>query len=67
MGDKLQTIQSDFLYIGRGSLYELETQLFLAQDLEYLSKEKLNELLIQIETCKKLINGFINYYKKKQA
>lgn len=53
-----------FLYISRGSLYELETQLFLSNDLEFLSEEKLNNLLIQIQTCKKLLNGFINYYKK---
>ncbi len=53
-----------FLYISRGSLYELETQLFLSNDLEFLSKENLDVLLSQIETCKKLLNGFINYYKK---
>ena len=53
-----------FLYISRGSLYELETQLYLSNDLKFISEEKLNNLLSQIETCKKLLNGFINYYKK---
>lgn len=53
-----------FLYISRGSLYELETQLFLSNDLNFLSKEKLTNILSQIETCKKLLNGFIKYYKK---
>ncbi|MDD7886863.1 four helix bundle protein [Flavivirga sp. 57AJ16] len=53
-----------FLYISRGSLYELETQLFLSNDLEFLPEEKLNNLLIQIQTWKKLLNEFINYYKK---
>jgi len=53
-----------FLYISRGSLYELETQLYLSNDLNFISKEKLNIILLQIETCKKLLNGFINYYKK---
>jgi four helix bundle protein len=53
-----------FLYISRGSLYELETQLYLSKDLKFISEEKLNNLLSQIETCKKLLNGFINYYKK---
>ncbi|MEP5338465.1 MAG: four helix bundle protein [Algibacter sp.] len=53
-----------FLYISRGSLYELETQLYLSNDLSFISEEKLNIVLSQIETCKKLLNGFINYYKK---
>ena len=53
-----------FLYISRGSLYELETQLFLSKDLKFISEEKFKKILIQIETCKKLLNGFINYYKK---
>jgi four helix bundle protein len=56
------TIQ--FLHISRGSLYELETQLFLALDQGYLNKEEFDELFIQILKCKKLINGFVNYYKK---
>ena len=56
-----------FLYISRGSLYELETQLYLSNDLNFISKEKLNIILLQIETCKKLLNGFINYYKKLKA
>jgi len=53
-----------FLYISRGSLYELETQLYLSNDLKFISEENLNNILSQIETCKKLLNGFINYYKK---
>ncbi|WP_036156277.1 four helix bundle protein [Maribacter forsetii] len=56
------TIQ--FLHISRGSLYELETQLFIALDQEYLIKEDFESIAKQILKCKKLINGFINYYKK---
>ena len=55
------TIQ--FLHISRGSLYELETQLYLALDQEFLSNKQFNKLQTQIIMCKKLINGFINYYK----
>ena len=55
-----------FLYISKGSLFEFETQLFLAFDLDYLSKEKLDIILAQITTCKKLLNGFINYFKSKK-
>jgi four helix bundle protein len=54
-----------FLFIARGSLYELETQLYLANDQNYITKEELNTILEQVVTCKKLLNGFINYYKKK--
>ena len=53
-----------FLYISRGSLYELETQSFLSKDLKFISEEELDKLLIQINACMKLLNGFINYYKK---
>ena len=55
------TIQ--FLHIARGSLYELETQLYLAVDQSYLGKEEFGLLSRQILKCKKLINGFIKYYK----
>ncbi len=51
-----------FLYIARGSLYELETQLFLSFDLNYINKSKLDKILEDIVNCKKLINGFIKYY-----
>ena len=56
------TIQ--FLYVSGGSLYELETQLFLAMDQNFISKIQLNEIIHQIESGKRLLNGFINYYKK---
>tara|TARA_R110000737_G_scaffold109738_1_gene142746 strand:- start:836 stop:1192 length:357 start_codon:yes stop_codon:yes gene_type:complete len=56
------TIQ--FLHVSRGSLYELETQLFIALDQQYLIKEDFDLIAKQILKCKKLINGFINYYKK---
>lgn len=53
-----------FLHISRGSLYELETQFYLALDQKYISKLDFEVISKQVETCKKLINGFINYYKK---
>jgi four helix bundle protein len=51
-----------FLHIARGSLFELETQLILAEDLNYISD--IDIVLKEIERVKKLLNGFINYYKK---
>ncbi len=55
------TIQ--FLHISRGSLYELETQLYISLDQNYLNEEDFKNVSIQILSCKKLLNGFINYYK----
>lgn len=53
-----------FLFIARGGLYEIETQIVLAYELGNItSKEKKDEILTQITTCKKLLNGFINYYQ----
>lgn len=54
-----------FLFIARGSLYELETQLYLSYDQNYIEKEEFENILLQITLCKKLINGCINYYKNK--
>jgi four helix bundle protein len=50
--------------ISRGSLYELETQLYLSFDLSYIDNNALNQLLSCIETSRKLLNGFIKYYQK---
>ena len=54
-----------FLYISRGSLYELETQIYLSNDLDYITDEQLESVLSEITSCKKLLNGFINYFKNK--
>jgi four helix bundle protein len=53
-----------FFHIARGSLYELEAQLYLSLDQNYIKEDDFNENLNLIIDCKKLINGFINYYKK---
>lgn len=53
-----------FLYIAKGSLQEVETQLYLSFDLEYISEDDLKEILEKVISNKKLLNGFINYYKK---
>lgn len=53
-----------FFYIARGSLYELETQLYLSFDLNYIEEVKLNQLLTLTETTRKLLSGFIKYYQQ---
>ncbi|MFL9833126.1 four helix bundle protein [Chryseobacterium terrae] len=54
-----------FLFIARGSRFELETQFYLSLDLEYINDEKLTTISNQVTLCKKLLNGFINYYRTK--
>ncbi|PSR54909.1 four helix bundle protein [Adhaeribacter arboris] len=51
-----------FFYIARGSLYELETQLFISFDLNYVDENTLNESLALVTECKKLLHGFIKYF-----
>lgn len=53
-----------FFFIARGSLYELETQLFIAFDQEYIKEEILGSSLNKIEITRKLLNGFIKYYRQ---
>lgn len=52
-----------FLNISRGSLFELETQLIISKEFFNLNGEGFSLTLDKIKTCKKLLNGFIKYYK----
>jgi four helix bundle protein len=56
-----------FFHIARGSLYELETQCYISYDQGFVNNLDLDKILIQIAECKKLLNGFINYYKKSKT
>ena len=51
-----------FLYIALGSLSELETQIIIANRLEYLNN--LDTLLEDLKFAQKLINRLIYYLKK---
>ncbi|MDW5287457.1 four helix bundle protein [Formosa sp. PL04] len=53
-----------FLYIAKGSINEVETQLYLSYDLGYISEYDLKQNIDKLIINKKLLNGFINYYKK---
>lgn len=52
-----------FFFIARGSVYEIETQLYLSYDLNFMNETDLQVLLKRLETTRKLLNGFINYYQ----
>lgn len=59
---KKETLQ--FLHISRGSLYELETELYVAFDIGYIPENKLKNTLQLHEESLKLLHGFINYIEK---
>lgn len=58
---KKETIQ--FFHIARGSLYELETQLYISADLTYLPEPKLVLMILELEECRKLLSGLIKYFE----
>ena len=55
------------LHIARGSLFELETQFFIASDLTFIDEEYLEKLLPQLDECKKLLNGLIKYFENNES
>jgi four helix bundle protein len=61
-GRKSKNETIHFLHIARGSLYELETQLYISFDLGYTNAGKLNTLTTIFEECRKLLSGLINYF-----
>ena len=52
-----------FFFIAGGSLYELETQLYISFDQGYLGEKELKKTLEEVTACKQLLHGFINYYR----
>jgi four helix bundle protein len=52
-----------FLSFGLGSLGELETQLIIAQEIEYLTVEELNPLLTSLDRIRKMMKGLSNKIK----
>jgi len=59
----------EYLYhltVARGSLYEVETQIILGHDLEYLTQAQLTSLLGDTTECSKVLQGLIKSLKKKR-
>jgi len=52
-----------FLEIAMGSLFELETQLIIVQELNLINSEELKNIFELIEKEEKMINGLINTIK----
>jgi len=53
-----------FCFIAKGSLYEVETQVYLSFDLGFVKQEETKELFDQITTVRKMMIGFIKYLEK---
>ncbi len=56
-----------FLFHARGSLLEVQTQLMIAQELQYLSKEKADRLLSLAEGVGRALSGLINSLQERAA
>ena len=54
-----------FLYVALGSLMELDTQLIIAKNINFISEETLIELQLKMEEIGKMLNGLIKYRKSK--
>lgn len=52
-----------FLYQARGSLLELETQLSIAHDLEYIEQPAFESLESETEELGRILNGLINRFQ----
>jgi four helix bundle protein len=54
-----------FIVIARGSAQELETQIFIAEDLEFLSEQESAELREAVNRIGRMLNGLLRYYSTK--
>ncbi len=55
-----------FLRTARGSLYEVETQILLAREVEFLTVRQADSLLEDTSTCSKLLHGLIKSLREQQ-
>ena len=53
----------NFLHISLGSLYELQTQIFIASELKLINDNDLKRLNMKMDEIEKMINSLIAYTK----
>lgn len=53
-----------YLLKAKGYVYEIETQLYLSERLGFISQDELSNAIEQLDTSRKLLFGFIKYYKR---
>lgn len=61
MGRKHKKDTLQFLYVSRGSLYELETVLNIAVMVEVMTESDFKLILPTLEKAMQVLNGLINY------
>ena len=52
---------AQFCRQSRGSLNELIDHIIIACDEKYITEDKKNELKVEIESCTRILNGYIKY------
>jgi len=55
-----------FLYIALGSLAELDTQLQIANDLEFIKSDEYKKVSVKLNEIGKMLSGLISYRKNKR-
>ena len=58
---------SQFLSVARGSVFEIETQLAIAEELRFLPKPQIKALLNRCAEVGRLLNGLIKAVRKPAA
>ena len=56
-----------FLFISKSSAAEVQSQLYVALDQNYINKTQFQKIYNQAETVSKLTSGFIKYLKTKKT
>jgi four helix bundle protein len=56
---------TQFLFIAKGSVAEVQSQLYVALDQSYVNEEKFDELYSKSDEVARLISGFIRYLLNK--
>lgn len=54
-----------FLYISMGSIQEIDTQLLISLNLNYLTKSEYEILLTKLDQISKMISGLIKFVKER--
>ena len=54
-----------FLFIAKGSVAEVQSQLYVTLDQGYINQDKFNELYAKCDEVARLISGFIRYLLNK--
>ena len=55
-----------FLHIAMGSSSELETQIFISKNLNYISEEQMNTILEKLYDIRKMLSGLLKAVSSKQ-